>query len=96
MTELDIEMALLDIKRAADSLLQAAEDKRARGYVEANRTWLLDEVHRLSEILVKVEANSRHVARRRSADQVRGAARSRSPSRPLTRSAIVERHAGAE
>ena len=97
MTELDIEMALLDIGRAADSLLDAAQDKHARGYVEANRTWLLDEVNRLSEILVKVEANGRHVARRRVADQVRETSRPRPSSRPITRSAAVgERRASAE
>jgi hypothetical protein len=90
MTELDIEMALLDIGRATDSLLDAAEDVRARGYVAANRTWLLDEVNRLSEILVKVKAGSRRPARR-IPDL------SRSPARPLTRgAATVERHAGAE
>jgi hypothetical protein len=76
MTELDIEMALLDIGRAADSLHNAARDKHARGYVEANRTWLLDEVNRLSEILVKVEAKgSRQTVRRRVGDQIREASR---------------------
>ena len=92
MTELDIEMALLDIGRAADSLLHAAQDARARGYVEANRTWLLDEVNRLSEILVKVEANgSRPAIRRRVAD------RPHLPSRPIARGAVIgERRASAE
>ena len=69
-------VGLLDIGRAADSLLDAAQDKHARGYVEANRTWLLDEVNRLSEILVKVEAKgSRQTVRRRVGDQVREASR---------------------
>lgn len=51
MTEIDVDMAICAIAQAATVLATAVRDTETRGYVEANRELLLDDIGRLSDIL---------------------------------------------
>lgn len=51
MTEIDVDMAIHAIGQAVADLVAAAEDAEARGYVEANKERLFEDIDRLSESL---------------------------------------------
>lgn len=51
MTEIDVDMAVYAIGQAVADLAAAARDPGTRGYVEANRERLIEDIGRLSESL---------------------------------------------
>ena len=55
MTEVDVDMAIFAISQAVAVLAAAVRDSEARGYVEANKDLVLDDVDRLSDVLAAMQ-----------------------------------------
>lgn len=66
MTEIDVDMAIHAITQAAAVLVAASRDAKTRGYVEANRRMLIEDVGRLSDVLAEAQDSAKKTASRPS------------------------------
>jgi len=64
MTEIDVDMAIYAITQAAAVLVAAARDTKTRGYVEANRQMLLEDIGQLSDVLAATQDPAKKAAPR--------------------------------
>jgi len=64
MTEIDVDMAIYAITQAAAVLVAASRNAETRGFVEANRRMLLEDVGRLSDVLAEAQDAGKKTASR--------------------------------